>query len=344
MQPNDDLRCCLLFQGSDPHPAHTARLQGMDVDYYQFETGQPPGTPDQALSNSLRQKYNIIKTSVSIPSEYDVIISAGTLPLETLLLYKLFNNRRASCLYLIADSAFLLYQPIRWKVLGPLMGELLDGCISDSEMIYDSIVPIFGDVPHEVVAPPVPDEHYKYLHNIRITQPNKKVRILSVGRPDPEKNHILLVNSAELLDESIPNEVEVTIIGSGHQHQDYADHELVKTPGYVPQSEIAQYFKEANLYVQPSIGESFGIAAVEGMLSGTPTIVTEGVGMKSLLPKTHVVKPQIDSLQSKLREFVQLNQGERIEIGHQHRSVAIQFTEDRQATACRNAIKSLISH
>jgi len=106
------------------------------------------------------------------------------------------------------------------------------------------------------------------------------VRITSVMRIAPRKRVIPLlrmVQSAQrMVGDSVP--LELTIIGDGPERgraEKFARrHGLtVRFAGRLDRSGILEVFASTDIYVQPSIKESFGLAALEARCAGLPLVI-----------------------------------------------------------------------
>jgi Glycosyltransferase len=115
------------------------------------------------------------------------------------------------------------------------------------------------------------------------------------------KNYPTLVRAVESVNEGLSQDITLTILGEGHQQQPYASKSFISTPGRVSESDFATYFDRSSAYIQPSMGDGFGVAALEGMLAGLPTIVTELVGMKQLLDDRWVFDPTTNGLRTGIK-------------------------------------------
>ncbi len=91
------------------------------------------------------------------------------------------------------------------------------------------------------------------------------------------------------------------LVGSGELMKDVREriHELgignyVHLPGYVPRERLADYYNDADLFVLPSLSESFGQVLLEAMSCGLPIVATRVGGIPETI--THgdnglLVKP-----------------------------------------------------
>jgi glycosyltransferase involved in cell wall biosynthesis len=111
--------------------------------------------------------------------------------------------------------------------------------------------------------------------------------VLFLARLSPVKGVDLLLDAFEILRRTIPQAVLV-VAGSGDDSyvrdlRARADElgisgDVVWT-GFLDRSAKARALADADVFVVPSRSESFGLAAVEALSAGVPTVITEGVGI-----------------------------------------------------------------
>jgi glycosyltransferase involved in cell wall biosynthesis len=114
--------------------------------------------------------------------------------------------------------------------------------------------------------------------------------IMCVGRFVPEKGHRLLIEAINMLRLKNDHTFKLILVGSGpllseiqKQISQNELSEIVVVKEYVPYKELLKWIKEADIYVQPSIHEAFGIAVAEAMALGVPVIASEVDGLKELI-------------------------------------------------------------
>ncbi len=142
----------------------------------------------------------------------------------------------------------------------------------------------------------------------------EEIRLLNVGRVSPEKGlHVLLAALEQLIDEH-PN-VRLTILGEespvpiefavkisddplvqqlarfyGSSYMEHLNNrmstavaERVSFVNRVSHSEALRYFDDADIFVYPSIFESFAIPPVEAMAAGIPVVASRVGGMQETI-------------------------------------------------------------
>lgn len=329
----------MLYQGEYPHAAHQTFADNIGAEYRHFETGAPLGEGDDQRSIVAR-----LQQAVHLDSR-DVVIAEGTAPLQTLLAYKI-RYPATTAIYLAADETFytLSERPTRhvWSALQPATKRLLDGVIAVGEDAYEWCRPYLGDIPYRVVHPPIDDAKYDQLVSLSVSSPSNPFRILSVGTAQPSKRQHRIVESAERVVDDLDSELEVVFLGEGHEQASYADHDLVRTPGFVSIDEFADWFGKSSIYVQASEGDSYPVATLEAMLAGLPTVITEACGTQHRLPDEQVTSSSIKGLASRIRTLARWSQDKREDRGHAHRESVRDLTTDTQSRKFAAAVQELV--
>ncbi|WP_188785973.1 glycosyltransferase family 4 protein [Halobellus salinus] len=119
-----------------------------------------------------------------------------------------------------------------------------------------------------------------------------------VGRHTDQKGIAHLVYAMERLDRA---NVTLVIGGSGHltdQLERFAEllgvNDRIEWVGYVPETELGDYYAAADLFVSPSLAEPFGITITEALSAGTRVVATES-GVNEVLSEASVVEVKPDS-------------------------------------------------
>lgn len=120
--------------------------------------------------------------------------------------------------------------------------------------------------------------------------------VLVVGRMAKNKGHDLLIKSMPVLLKLVPEARLVAAIGSDDAKRDIKGVEelkkLAKELGlenkivwrpYIPDEELADYYRAAAIFSLASRYEPFGMVAIEAMACGTPTVVSVHGGLKDII-------------------------------------------------------------
>jgi glycosyltransferase involved in cell wall biosynthesis len=173
----------------------------------------------------------------------------------------------------------------------------------------------------------------------------------TAGRLVPEKGIVHLIRALTVLCREFPN-FSLEIAGSGPEQaaleSEVQSHKLadrVRLLGW--RTELAPLMAGWDLYVQPSLREPFGIAALEAMAASLPVVATLGAGLSELVEhgKTGWLVPPSDpaALADRLRVML-IDQSGRHRMGDAGRLRAQEsFSTDRMTTAVSSIYDDLLS-
>ena len=121
--------------------------------------------------------------------------------------------------------------------------------------------------------------------------PDKKPYFLYVARIEhPGKNHLNLIKAYEKLPNEIKNKYNLVLAGSDWNGADtvhnYAgsstDSKKIHFLGFATNDALPELYREASLYIFPSLYEGFGIPMLEAMASGIPVICSNNSSLPEI--------------------------------------------------------------
>jgi glycosyltransferase involved in cell wall biosynthesis len=120
-------------------------------------------------------------------------------------------------------------------------------------------------------------------------------RILAVSNLIRRKGLDHLIEAVRLL-VTDGRDVSLTVVGEGPERgalETQARGLPVELVGSLPRAEIAKSLQHADVFAMPTLGDPFGIAAVEALAAGVPVVVTDAAGSADLLEPlgARVVQP-----------------------------------------------------
>lgn len=115
-------------------------------------------------------------------------------------------------------------------------------------------------------------------------------RLLYVGALVQEKGLLTLPDALQLIKQQVKN-VKLILCGRGvlesRLRQEFFERDLsenVEFKGFVPHSEVVKYFKNADVFVLPSIwAEQFGLVGPEALACGVPCVASQVGGVPEWL-------------------------------------------------------------
>ncbi len=142
--------------------------------------------------------------------------------------------------------------------------------------------------------------------------PDDSIVILYAGRISPEKNIKLLVEVMEILSTDEARDYRLVVAGDGPQAEWLKSQAEEKMPGrivllgHLDKGTLANYYANADVFVHPNPKEPFGIAPLEAMASGVPTVVPNAGGLLfyATAENTWLVEPTAGEFSSAIKEVL----------------------------------------
>lgn len=116
----------------------------------------------------------------------------------------------------------------------------------------------------------------------------KRLSLVYAGNIDRNKNITLTCRAMDILKRDGWS-VELTAVGKIADRKVYEQIEdKVRYISKKPKEELIEYYRRADIFVMPSISESFGLVYAEAMSQGLPVIYTRGQGFDMQFPEGRV--------------------------------------------------------
>jgi glycosyltransferase involved in cell wall biosynthesis len=176
-----------------------------------------------------------------------------------------------------------------------VMVRLADGCITNSQAGRAYLIEILHARPERTIVQPyeIPDEHtlpdLDRVETSPLTELQRPV-FLFVGHVIPRKGLPLLLEACAILQTRGYKNYTLQVIGDGeHQPvlaafcQERQLIDRVQWIGRVPFDRIGSYFQAADVFVFPTLEDTWGVVTLEAMLLGKPILCSTGAGTSELV-------------------------------------------------------------
>jgi alpha-1,6-mannosyltransferase len=136
------------------------------------------------------------------------------------------------------------------------------------------------------VFSPSPDDTGETRFELEL--PTARRLLLYVGRLAKEKNTRLLFHAFAKLTENAPEDFHLLVIGDGPERSELEDLQA-RCPNVTwmryctDSSDLARYYRAADLFVHPGTQETFGLVALESQACGTPVVGIRGSYMDRII-------------------------------------------------------------
>jgi len=161
---------------------------------------------------------------------------------------------------------------------------------------------------------------------------------INVARQDENKNQSAILRCFDRIRASYPK-CRLILLGDGPCHQQLCDltnslglSDCVELPG--GQSNVADYYARADVYVQSSHREAMPMSVLEAMASGLPIVSTDVGGMRDVVAENGYLVPDGDeaALQSAMEQMLKLNDMQMAQL----KKASLTIVKDYSAKAMAN--------
>jgi len=118
----------------------------------------------------------------------------------------------------------------------------------------------------------------------------EKVHVLTIGRLIPRKGFQFLIRALPQIIENATHNFEIEIVGDGPYHgellrlsEDLGVTSYIRFAGSVPYSELPQKYRDADVFILPSLAEGMPLVVLEAMGTGLPIVASRVQGIDELV-------------------------------------------------------------
>lgn len=199
--------------------------------------------------------------------------------------------------------------------------------------------------PYEIASPHL---LFESEQAIATETTDKKPIFITVGQLIPRKGVNYLLDACVLLKERGIEEYKLLIAGNGPQQAEleaFVEQQGLRSQiaflGWVDYSSLGHYFEAADVFVFPTLADTWGLVTLEAMAIGKPAICSKHAGSAEMIvddENGYVVEPQaVSSLADAMEKFI-LNPGLADEMGKRAQQSMAQYTPETVAQFLEDAV------
>lgn len=192
--------------------------------------------------------------------------------------------------------------PLFQKVTKPFNKRIIkkaNRVIAVSNNLKEKALETFKDKNIDVIYHGVDTKKF-YKKNVK--KKNDKVNFICVCRLVKFKRVDILIEAFKMFVDKANIDAHLTIVGTGYMEEELKEltakldlNQHVTFSGYVPNEKLVDVLNEADIFVLPSVHDSFGIVFVEAMACGLPCIGARSAGVPEVISENEtgfLAKPE----------------------------------------------------
>lgn len=202
-----------------------------------------------------------------------------------------------------------------------LITSQVDAFITNNNAGKKYLIEVLGAKPEEVFARPFEIATPSLLLASYGNIPEKELQLprpifITAGQLIPRKGINLLLKACALLQQHGISNYTLLIAGDGEQReeleslsQQYQLEDCVKWLGWVEYSNLGAYFQSADVFVFPTLEDTWGLVTLEAMALGKPVICSQHAGTSEMVAdgeNGYIIDPdQPEELGSMMLRFIE---------------------------------------
>lgn len=159
--------------------------------------------------------------------------------------------------------------------------ELADYFLTPSRSVTDALL-LLGVDKERIIQVPFGVDLQSFTNKDKVYCQNSKVHFLFVGRMEAAKGICYLIDAFDRLAKKRTDFI-LDLVGAACGNEEYIKKEYVNYHGVVAKQEMIKIYKNADVFVFPSLWEGCSLSLMEAMASGLPVIATGRSGVKEFL-------------------------------------------------------------
>ena len=175
----------------------------------------------------------------------------------------------------------------------------------------------------------------------RTPQIKEKIKVLTAANLIKRKNIDKLIKACEKIER-----IELTIIGNGKELNKLKklSQKAIFT-GKIPRNEVLEKMRTSDIFILPSVNETFGLVYTEAMASGCITVGTINDGIDGIIKNGEngfLTKPDSKSIEETLNKIINLNQEEINKIAENSYYTIKNYTSEACATKYLQSVINIL--